>query len=77
MGHPVYWEEDEGLQEVVEVVGVAEVGAGFFDDLGDGGRVELAGFFEDGRRGGCGGAARRGRGALRAEHRRGRRRDWR
>ncbi len=41
-------EEDEGLEEVVEVVGVAEVGVRFFDDLGDGGGVEFAGLFEDG-----------------------------
>ena len=49
------------MQEVVEVVGVAQVGAGLFDDLGDGGGVELAGFFEDG--GGEGAAELHGAGA--------------
>jgi len=41
-------EEDQGLEEVVEVVGIAEVGAGFFDDLRDGRGVELACLFEYG-----------------------------
>lgn len=36
------------MEKVVEVVGVAEVGTGFFDDLGDGRWVKFAGFFEDG-----------------------------
>ena len=34
---------DEGVEEVVELVFVAEVGPDLFADGGDGGRVELAG----------------------------------
>ena len=49
------------MQEVVEIIGVAEIGARLFDDLGDGRRVELAGFFEDG--GGKGAAELHGAGA--------------
>ena len=53
--------EDEGLQEIVEVVGVAEIGARLFDDLRDGRGIEFAGFFEDG--GGEGAAELHGAGA--------------
>ena len=62
-GHPFFFdgEEDEGLQQVVEIVGVAEIGARLFDDLGDGRRVEFAGLFED--RGGQGAAELHGAGA--------------
>ena len=61
MGHPAWWmghpggafveeaegEEDEGVEEVVELVLVAEVGPELAADGGDGGGVELAGLFED------------------------------
>ena len=53
-------EEDEGLQEVVEIVGIAQIGARVFDDLRDGRRVELTGFFKDG--GGQGAAELHGAG---------------
>ena len=54
-------ERDQIKKHIVEVVGVAEVGARFFDDLRDGRRVELAGLFE--HRGGQGAAELHGAGA--------------
>ncbi len=70
-------EGDEGEEEVVELVLVAEVGPALGADGGDGGGVELAGVVGDARRERAAevdgaGAARRG-----TSPRRGKRRAWR